>query len=254
MTIFQCENSTYGIFSGVYDAWDSRLGHENIRLQIYENVNYELFSDYVQVPVDPEKAEKVARTLRLRLHEDDYHHIYHATLSKDREKADNIYRTIVLGLHYGGGRSIMQNLQNRYICRVFELSRNTEHEAHQYTGFVRFRELQNKILFSEIQPENYVLPLMGEHFADRFPKEHFLIYDNTHEVFLVHEAHKAWGLVEGETLNREQVENISKEEEKFRKLWKGFCRNIAVQERTNKRLQQQLLPLRYRRYMTESFE
>lgn len=254
MTIFQCDDSTDGIFSGVYDAWESRLGHKNVKLQIAENENYELFSDYRQVPVSSEKAEKVAKTLRGRLHPEDYHHIYHATLSKDREKADLIYRTVVLGIHCGGARPIMQNLQTPFICRVFEISRNIEHEAHRYLGFVRFRELQNKVLFSEIRPENQVLPLIGDHFADRFPGEHFLIYDNTHNTFLVHEAHKAWGLVGGESLNRNLIDHLSEEEEKFRKLWRGFCKSIAVKERVNKRLQQQLLPLKFRGYMVEEFE
>ena len=29
MVVFVCEDSPEGIFTGVYDAWNSRLGHEN---------------------------------------------------------------------------------------------------------------------------------------------------------------------------------------------------------------------------------
>lgn len=43
-----------------------------------------------------------------------------------------------------------------------------------------------------IAPQAQVLALIGEHFADRFPMEHFMIYDKTHQAMLVHEAGKEW--------------------------------------------------------------
>lgn len=33
MTVFVCEDSLDGILTGVYDAWDSRLGHSGVRLK-----------------------------------------------------------------------------------------------------------------------------------------------------------------------------------------------------------------------------
>ena len=251
MTIFQCQDSTDGIFSGVYDAWASKLGHRNIRLQLTENINFELFADYTLVPVDGEKAEKVARTLRNRLGEEDYYHIYQATLACDTGKADSIYRTIVAGLCTVPGGSVMQNLLHPDICKIFELSRTIGNEAHRYLGFLRFRELEHKVLFSEIHPEGNILPLIGNHFADRYPGEHFLIYDSGRQLFLVHEAYKQWALVEGETLNTEKMQGVSEQEMQFQKLWQRFTRSIAIKERCNKKLQQQMLPLKFRAYMTE---
>lgn len=250
-TIFLCEDSVDGIFTGVYDAWDSRLGHGNVKLALKGAANYELFASYREVETDRGKAEKVANTLRKRLGSEDYYHIYHAALSRNREKADCIYRTIVAGLAGGRQGAVMQNLQNPDICRVFELSRTTGNEAHRYYQFLRFRELESGVLFSEIKPENDVLPLIGEHFADRFPGEHFLVYDETHHTFLVHEAYKQWALVTGEELNREVVGKVSEDEVQFAALWKGFCRSIAIMERKNPRLQQQFLPLKFRAFMTE---
>ncbi len=249
--IFQCEDSTDGIFSGVYDAWDSRLGHERVRLELKDGMNYELFAEYQKVEVNPEKAEKVARTLKSRLGMEDYAHIYQASLSKEKDKADRIYRTIVLGISGKRKGSIMNRLQQPDISRVFELSRATGNEAHRYIQFIRFKELKNGVLFTEIKPENQVLPLIGEHFSDRFPGEHFLIYDMTHQMFLMHEAWKTWVLVEGEEINREESRSFSEREEEIQKLWRGFFKSIAIEERKNLKLQQQFLPLKFRPYMTE---
>ena len=34
MTIFLCDDTMEGIFTAVYDAWASRLGHANVKLQV----------------------------------------------------------------------------------------------------------------------------------------------------------------------------------------------------------------------------
>ena len=102
MTVFICDNSTDGIFSGVYDAWDSRVGHDQVRLEVGEGMNFQLFADYREIPVDSIKGGKGGKDCENPHGEEDYYHIYHATLSKEKEKADCIYHTIVEGLK--GGR------------------------------------------------------------------------------------------------------------------------------------------------------
>ena len=57
MVVFVCEDSPEGIFTGVYDAWNSRLGHENVRLEVQGEYNYSLFSEYREVAVDRLKAQ-----------------------------------------------------------------------------------------------------------------------------------------------------------------------------------------------------
>ena len=58
MTIFLCKNSLYGIMTGVYDAYASKLGYDNVKLQIETEMDRELFAEYVEVEPDSEKAEK----------------------------------------------------------------------------------------------------------------------------------------------------------------------------------------------------
>ena len=50
MYIFQCEDSLDGIFTAVYDAWDSGYGLMNVRIEVLNGrddcYNMELFSEY----------------------------------------------------------------------------------------------------------------------------------------------------------------------------------------------------------------
>ena len=255
MVIFQCENSVDGIFTGVYDAWASRLGHANVALRIQTQMNFELFAQYRDVETDSEKAAKVARSIRRKMGEDAYRTIYQAALSMYAEKADCIYRVVAKGMSSNVSASDARNLiwclQDPNVCRLFELSRKTGNEAHRYLQFVRFRELESGVLFSEIQAENYVLPLIGDHFSDRFPNENFMIYDNGHNDCLIHGRLRPWFILRDTEPDSTVKNHLAAHEEEMQQLWKGFCRSIAIEQRRNKRLQMQFWPLKFRKWMTE---
>ena len=85
MYVFLCEDSPEGIFTGVYDAWESRLGHNNISLQIHTGEeNYDLFCTYRDITPDLQKSEKVSRTLKQRLGEEVYSILYQAVISDEK--------------------------------------------------------------------------------------------------------------------------------------------------------------------------
>ena len=161
MTIFWCEDSLDGILTGIYDAWDSRLGHGNVKLKTDEQDTLELFCNYRQVKTDAVKAEKVLRTIRGRLGEEAFEAVCYAAACTDSRRADAIYRVVVLGLHMKDGRRVMNCLQNPDVSLVMSLRIKAWHEAHRYMGFVRFEELENGVLYSAIEPAYAVLPLMA---------------------------------------------------------------------------------------------
>ena len=257
MTVFECEDSSDGIFTGIYDAWDSRIGHATVRLQLQGMHPLELFTQYRQGVPDAGKAEKVARTSRRRMGEESYQIIFRAAMAKSKEKADCIYRALIQGLssHISEkeAAAILEHLTDPAIGQVFELSRRVWHEAHHYMGFVRFSELKIGVLFSEIEAENQVLPLLADHFADRLPNEDFLIYDRVHDRCLLHRRQRPCVLVRGVRPDRYEGADtsLSDREEEIQQLWLGFCRSISIEARENPSLQQQMLPLRFRKWMTE---
>ena len=97
--------------------------------------------------------------------------------------------------------------------RFLNLSRNVSNEAHHFLEFIRFRELENGVLYSGINPKNRVLTCMGDHFADRFPLENWLIYDKAHREAIVHRAGYVWVFLRELDLNLEMTEKLAKEYE-----------------------------------------
>lgn len=248
--IFQCEDSLDGIFTAIYNAWDSGYGHKNIQIQISDQmVNYQLFSKYIPVTTDYEKSEKVARTIKKKISVAGYEAICRAAMTNRSEKADVIYRFVILGLHYGS--SILTNYSNPSVQSIFEMNRAVGNEVHHYLGFLRFSELKNNVLYGKINPRNNVVTLLAPHFADRLPVENWIIHDEVRELAVVHQIGEGWVQVDTSEVDFSALGKIDTEEEELEQLWKAFVESISISERTNKKLQRQNLPIRFRGNMTE---
>ena len=251
MYVFQCEDSIDGIFTAVYDAWASRLGHKNIRLSCAANEDLSLFCEYITVTADPDKSRKVARTLIRRLGTHFYETVCRGAMADGAcrrlpmDKANAVYQTIVMALALPEGERVLEYLGEPCIACIFELCRQTSNEACHLLEFLRFSELKNGILFSRIHPKNDVLPILAAHFTDRLPLENFMIYDAVHKTAAVHRASKDYLIADASALDPRLTEARSAEEEMFRQLWRTFFDTIAVEARINPKLQIQNIPKRF---------
>ena len=99
-----CEDSLEGIFTGIYDAYALREGHEHVHIQVGEEENLRLFATYLHILPDSVKTDKVANTLRARLGEHAYHSICRAAASCYPDKGEAVYRTVVDALTAGSGK------------------------------------------------------------------------------------------------------------------------------------------------------
>lgn len=258
-TVLLCEDSLEGIFTGIYKAYERKENHKECKVQAGEVNNYELFAQYVEIKPEDELARKVSRTICRDLGMEAYRFICQAAAAEDDDKADAIYHTVVEGLkHHGKSRNgsvqatdIMGNLTNPYIRRVFELSRSTDFEIMRIKQFLRFRELENRILYAKIGPKCNILSFIAPHFTNRLPLENFVIHDDKRQLFVLHPAKQDWVMITGEHFNEEFTERFSQNEKQYEELFTHFCHTIAIKERKNTALQRQMLPIRFREYMVE---
>ena len=247
MTVFVCGREPEDIFCGIYDAWMSRLGHANVRLE-FEGCDRELFCEYRQVETTAEKAEKVMDSIIKKISRKVYEVSYKAVLSREEDRADKLYRFLVYA--FWAGDKVMDMLQVPAVHEVFSMNRHLERELDHMLGFARFSQTEEGILFSQIGPENDIAVLMAPHFAERMPMENWIIYDCRRKKAAVHQAGGGWGIVR-EAKSQWQIQLHREKEEMFEQLWRTFYQMVAIKERENKRCQQNHLPLRYRPYMTE---
>lgn len=249
--VYVCNDTITGIFSAIYDAWKTRPVAEEVSVVLKNAIEQELFCEYIQVVESEKKTIAVENLIKKHLGYEAYWDIYHAVLSNDSEKGDAILGMMLEARNIENSKKIMQYLTHPKVRKVFELSRKVANEAHYYKEFVRFRELANGILFSQIEPKGQILVCLGDHFANRFPLENWMIYDKTHKMFLVHREQRNWVLAVDEELNEEMAENISANEAMYAKLWMGFFASVSIAERESYERQRQHLPIYFRTNMTE---
>lgn len=256
--IYVCEDSLTGIFSGIYEVWKRKMTAEEAGLEVGDSFERRLFCEYIFCKAEERKALAVIRMIQKNLGVDVYEKISYALLSADRRKADMVFRAMLEAKKLSRKDRLMEHLGNEAVRAVFGMYRQVANEAHHYKGFVRFRELKNKTLFAKIEPKHAVLPCIAEHFADRFPQENWIIYDKTHEVFLIHEKGKRYYFLQqymcmkGDSGSAQNITGgFSEEEMDYEALWKEFVQSISVAERENRALQNQNLPLRFRTNLVE---
>lgn len=261
--VLLCENSVEGMLTAIYDGfviknkrfW-SRSGdllaeyRDNIEICPEENYEYEMFAEYIMINTDEEKAEKTVSAIRQKIGDKAWHMVLRALCHFENRRGTQVFGFLVRGFRMG--RGVINMLHDAYVMSVMELARKAANEAHFFVEFIRFEE-RNHILYSRIEPKCNVLPLIGEHFSDRFPNEDFIIYDAVKKLSVVHKKYeKLFFVRDNELAFPDEKENeLVRETEDYGKLWKTYFASIAIEARENRKCQRSMLPLWYRKNMTE---
>lgn len=249
--IYQCEDSAEGIFTAIYDAWASVHTHEENRIEV-SNGEYEamsLFVDYIHVIPDPEKSEKVQRSVRARISEEAYDMVMKGVLSQDPEKGEVIYRFLIYAFREGA--RACRSYGNPWTMKLFEDVRSFDMEAHHFQGFLRFEEQESGLLLARYAPKNNVLGVLMEHFSDRLNTENFMVYDQKRRIAGIHARGEQWYIYRMNREEAETLEQLATSEDLYTGLWRIFHKQISIEARTNYNLQRNNLPLRFRPFMTE---
>lgn len=253
MRVYVCDNNIESIFTGIHLAWESRIGHSNIKILVktlkYDNYNTELFCDYMNVITDRCKAESVMKSIKSKISIEAYHMICNVIRTESIDKGDLIYRFLIMGFHIGP--KVVDYLTYDAVRKVLDLSRRVDKERHHYLGFIRFAEGSNGILISKISPDNDLLLSLADHFSERLSTENFIIFDTKRNSAIIHRSCHSYIYTQFEGDEFYTWSDERYVEEEYTTLWKIFYQTISIKERENYKLQRNNLPLKYRKNMTE---
>ncbi len=116
-------------------------------------------------------------------------------------------------------------------------------------GFLRFKELENKVLYAEIEPTNDVILLVSDHFKRRLCNEYWIIRDVKRGLLSIYNKKKYIVVLEENfTFN---TLTLSEEEKDIESLWKVFYKTIGIDARRNDRCRRNFMPKKYWKYILE---
>ena len=158
-----------------------------------------------------------------------------------------------------GARSIERNFADSDVLEVTNIARRVMHEQLRMKQFIRFQKTKDGIYLGVVSPDHNVLPLVINHFRDRFGDQPWLIYDakrrygyyfDLKEVVRMtfqNEDELPFNLEDGKL----DAEVLSNDDQLFQDLWRTYFKAICIRERMNPKKQLNDMPRRYWKYMTE---
>ena len=248
-------NYTYdGTFEGflslIYYLFEIKSYKVNIEREDKKNL---FQGEYIET--SNEKSKRVYSKLLKVITAYELESIYTAFLSERYGIENTIFSYIIrviknkksLARDYSSEIEIINKVSYK-ICR----------ESHKFKGFIRFRKLIDGTYYSIIKPEGNVLPLIQEHFEERFSDQNFIIHDITRGVALVYlkEERRSYTSKLTEP-NKELLEYqedsryLHNEESGYIDLWRTFFESISIEGRKNPRCQRNFMPQKYWENMVE---
>jgi len=239
--IYQYDGSFEGLLCCVFESYEKKEIPLDIIVADTPQTTLLPIRDIV---TDEEKARRVLVSIPKKMGKETLDFIRRAFLTCLPYKEKEILLFLRLG--YRVGNSVLNLLTNDTVHTLTKAVKYLNNESNQFRQFIRFSIFQGAMV-AEIEPNNFVLPLLVEHFRNRYPEEKFLIYDKSHGMALIYQPYHA-EIVAIESL---ELPEPDEEEYYFQDLWRLFYNTIEVEGRHNPKCRMSHMPKRYWKYMTE---
>lgn len=258
MMVYTFDRTLDGVLTAVYDAYALHQQPEEL---VGAGKVLPLFCEEVHevVTVD-DKALRVWAGLEKRLSREALRLIMVSYLSELPELDTPLFHYIYKVFQQpAGAKSIETNFSDPDVLAVTNIARRVMHEQLRMKQFMRFQKAKDGTYLGVVSPDHDVLPLVIDHFQDRFQDQPWLIYDARRRYGYYHDLKEVTRItfqdeaalpfdLETGKLNDEV---LSANDKLFQELWRTYFKAICIRERMNPRKQLSDMPRRYWKYMTE---
>ncbi len=176
--------------------------------------------------------------------------IYNVFNSNEENKEIIIYYYLLNYFKYKDKLGMMRNL--KCVSETLRISEKIGRECHKFKGFTRFKELKNKVLYAEINPDNNILYLLSIHFKKRLSNEYWCIKDINRNIISIYNK-EDFEIISGNNIEIFK-NNLSSDEQNISDMWKDFYKIVGIKERKNERCRMNFMPKKYWKVLTEMEE
>ena len=243
-----------GLLTAVFDAFSLKEQPEQL---LAKGDALPLFCDHTySVTTDDEKARRVWTGLEKQLSHEAVRLISVSWLSELSELSTPLFQYVCKVFRQG---DISKNFADSDVLTVTNIARRVLHEQLRMKQFIRFQKAKDGTYLAVVSPDHNVLPIIIDHFQDRFNDQPWLIYDAKRHYGFYYDGQTAIRITfEDEasvpfnlSVGKLNEDVLSSDDQLLQKLWRTYFKAICIKERMNPRKQLQDMPRRYWKYMTE---
>ena len=237
-------------FTAVFEVYEYKIAEPDIQPQ--QKANNSLFGAHV-VHENKEKAERVIKKLKEKITPHALTTLYKAFLS-ELSGIENIL------LHYiqyviKSNNSVERNYSNSDVLFINQTAKKVDREKHRMEAFIRFQKTKDELYYATVQPDFNVLPLIINHFKNRYADQLWLIYDVRRKYGLYYDKENVSevNISFAENINdKNALQTIHDEhEDLYQSLWQTYFDSVNIKARKNMKLHIQHMPKRYWKYLVE---
>jgi probable DNA metabolism protein len=244
------DGSFDGLLTAIFEVFEYRFHDVNIVKR--ENFQQEnMFAEVHEVITQNEKAERVLKKIEDNIGKMGVHELLKVFLSEDQDLEHLIFSAVQQSLQHPK-ENILQNYAHHDILKISKISKSVSRERHRMTAFVRFEKMQDNVYFAKIDPDFNVLPLIRNHFKNRYQDQKWFIYDLRRNYGIFYDLEICDFFYPDEKIDLHQYQKkFHDEEQQYQKLWQRYFTKTNIVERKNLKLHIQHVPKRYWKYLTE---
>jgi len=250
MTQIIYDGSYEGWLTAVFEIYEYKL--KDIVFAKEEISNSLLFSNIHYVVTDNEKANRVENGLQKRLSHHGFNNIYFAFLSELEQIEETLFRFVEYVL--ASPINVEGDLSRSEVLNVKKAAHLTGKESHRMKAFVRFKLTKDDLYYAIVDPDCDVLPLIEEHFKNRYADQRWLIYDSKRKYGIYYDLENVSTVemqFESNPSSSFLAEINDKNEEFFQNLWRNYFSSVNIESRKNTKLHIKHMPKRYWKNLTE---
>lgn len=222
-----------------------------------------------------------------------YRAVLKAALSSDPNAATAAYRFVRYGIDEHPSRtSPLSNISHPAVEPLVKICRSVDNECERVRQFARFEHLDANVhskketndrsfthsaskqlepttnnqigsiasnhadfWLARISPKHSVVPLVMDHFVERFSMQAFMLYDETHGICGNYSG-EGWHLVKIDDPNLFDalLPDQAEDERAMQDAWRTFYKAVSIEQRHNPELRLHFMPKRLWRNITEMQE
>lgn len=208
------------------------------------------------IPTDMEKATRVRNGLVRKGGWSAFNAVKRASCSSDPEAGNAVYRFVRYVMdEYTGKRRPYNNISHPSVSPVFRIVRSVNQECEHMRQFIRFEHMRGDgadLWYARCNPRDSVIPLVMDHFVERFNVQPFIIHDENHDLCGVYDG-EGWQLVRLGAAAQDDLglPPRASEEALMQDAWKRFYRSVSIDARYNPELRRHFMAKRFWKNITE---